>query len=1308
MIADLRYAFRALRRAPGFTLAVVLTLALGIGANSAIFSVVHGVLLRPLPYGQPDRLVLLYGRYPDFGRTSTSLPDYIDWRDGSKSFEHLAARHNGAFVLTGEGEPERVIADRVTSNFFPTLGVRPFMGRGFLPEEDKMGGDDRVVVLSHGYWQRRFGGDERIVGRQIQLSGRPWTVVGVAPPEFRYGRNVDLWAPTRADTTLPRRAEFLDVIGRLKPGVTVEQASADVASVVRRLAEQYPETNATITSEVAGLKDDLVKDVQPALLAFMGAVALVLLIACANVANLLLARAATRDREVAVRVALGAGRGRLVRQLLTESMVLALIGGVVGIAIATWGVAAMSAASVQFLPRQTEIGMNPTVVIFSLVLSLATGLLFGLAPSMRLTGGALHSSLREGARGATGGALARVRSALVLGEVAVALVLLVGAGLLIRSFDKLTRVDLGFEPAGVLTYSLTFPSSKFPDRLQHPALYRAVLERSRELPGVSAAAISVDLPMAGPSYLSYSIEGQAPRESQPGAAPEDVQPFAVTSDYFSALGIPLRRGRLISAEDGPTAPRVALVNEVMARRFPNGDPIGRRITFGDPADIGDDVDDHRRRGRKHRAGRRDGEAVRTALPGDRADPGPQRVRLAAHERGRSDASRGVGARSRACGRPRSARQRRAAARGARGAEHRSSEAERMADRRLLQHRAGARRRRHLRRDGVHSGTAHSRDRGAHGARCQPCRRAATRRAAGDAAGAARRGGRSRRRVRHLSAHRQVAVRREPRRSRDVHRRAALPRRRRAARDVPAGPPCDARPPHGRAAKRVTLHRRTGFTVMRPASLIVFLACVPGAIGAQSVAADTTAARATRPSGKPPVSVTIGQAIELAERNNPVHLSTLDRRSVASWQRRSAYGAFLPNVSAQFGSQYREGLQQLIAGQRFGAASDQISSSYDIGVSAQYSAATLLTPRQQTANVRAAEAAVSGSAQRLRTAVTQQYLTVLQQRARAAMQDTLLASARAQLVLAQARAAAGAVTPLDVRRAEVAVGTQEVALVQAANQAEIELLRLYQQMGMSRPDSVLLTSEFTMTDRTLQLDQLLAQGRRANPTLAEMRSREQAAQLGYRTAQSQYTPTLTVSTGWGGYTNQYTDKGFVLDQRTEVKQNQCAAAAGDDPVAVEACRNVTLNSVESAQALAENKQFPFRFQRNPFSLGATVSIPVFNGFQREQRVQEAAAARNDARHNERAQELQLETDVTSAYLNLVAARRTVALQEGTAAAAREAMRFAQERYRVGLNTFVDVAQARADRERAENDRIAAIYDYHRAFATLEGAVGTSLR
>jgi putative ABC transport system permease protein len=585
MLADLKYAWRTIRRSPGFALAVVLTLALGIGANSAIFSVVHAVLLRPLPFGEPDRLVRLYGRYPEVGRTGTSLPDFQDWRAQSHSFAQMAARYNAAFVLTGEGEPERVIADRVTANFLGTFGVRPALGRSFLPEEEQVGGDDRVVILDYGYWQRRFAGDPRIVGRQIQLSGQPFQVVGIAPKDFRIARDVDLYAPARADTTMPRRAEFLDVYARLKPGVTVQQADADLAAVLRHLAEEYPATNATIRSEVVGLQDDMVQGVRPALLAFMGAVALVLLIACANVANLLLARAATRDREVAVRVALGAGRARLMRQLLTESVVLAIIGGALGLAMATWAVAAVRGTDVRFLPRQGEISIDGTIVAFTLVLSVVTGLLFGLAPAIRLSRGSLHATLREGARGATGGSLARVRGALVLGEVAVALMLLVGAGLLIRSFDKLTKVDLGFEPSQVLTYSVTFPSAKFGDRDQAAPLYDALLERAKALPGVQQAALSADLPMGGASYLSFSIQGRPDRPERPGAAPEDMQPFAVSPDYFATMHIPLKRGRLITAADRAGATPVAVISEEAARRFfaDGRDPIGSRLTFGNPA-----------------------------------------------------------------------------------------------------------------------------------------------------------------------------------------------------------------------------------------------------------------------------------------------------------------------------------------------------------------------------------------------------------------------------------------------------------------------------------------------------------------------------------------------------------------------------------------------------------------------------------------------------------------------------------------------------------------------------------------------------
>ncbi|HEY0970925.1 MAG TPA: ABC transporter permease [Gemmatimonadales bacterium] len=578
LLQDVRYALRTLRRNIGFTAAAVLTLALGIGANAAIFGIVNGVLLRPLPYAEPDRLVMMWGTYPEFGRTSTSLPDFLDWREGAASFESMAASHGGTYNLTGTGEPEQLTASRVTANFFGTLGVHPVLGRGFLPDEDR--GGDNVAVLSHGLWRRRFGGDPSILGRAIQLSGQPYTVVGVAPEGFRFMDEVDLWTPTNLDMEVPRRAEFLTVFGRLRPGVTVERADAELAGVLARLAREFPQTNATIGSEVVSMHTDFVGDVRTALLVFSGAVGLVLLIACANVANLLLARATAREREMAVRTAIGAGRGRIVRQLLTESVVIALLGAALGLAIAVAGVALLRGSQAELLPRIQEVRVDGAVVLFALALAVATGILFGLAPALRLSRGAVHDSLKEGARGATGGAAARIRNALVLSEVALALVLLVGAGLLVRSFERLNQVDLGFDPGSVLTYELLLPSAKFEDVEQLPVAYDELLERTRAIPGVSAVAVSNNLPMGGAGYLSFTIEGRTP----PPDAFEDIQPFNVTPGHFSVLRIPLRAGRLIEARDAAGAPPVAVVNEELVRRFLDGrDPIGRRITFGDPS-----------------------------------------------------------------------------------------------------------------------------------------------------------------------------------------------------------------------------------------------------------------------------------------------------------------------------------------------------------------------------------------------------------------------------------------------------------------------------------------------------------------------------------------------------------------------------------------------------------------------------------------------------------------------------------------------------------------------------------------------------
>ena len=585
LLQDLRYAARTLLRRPGFAAVVVLTLALGIGANSAIFSVVNSVLLNPLPYANPERLVMVWGRYPDFGRVSTSLPDFRDWRERTRSFAQLAAWHGTIFNLTGDGsEPQQLTADRVTANYFATLGVRPALGRAFTAEEERAGGNDDVVVLSHGLWQSRFGGDPGIVGRQINLSGRPYTVVGVAPKAFRFWHDVDLWAPLRADTAAySRRAEYLTVFGRLKPGVTVRQAASDLADVVRQLAAQYPETNTVLRSEVVSMHKDVVGKVRPALLVFSGAVGFVLLIACANVANLMLTRAASREREIAIRATLGAAQSRLVRQALTESVLLAVAGGVLGLLFASLGVDALRSSGLDVVPRLAEVSLDARVVGFTLLLSLLTGLLFGLAPALRFASDDLQSTLREGARGASAGAAARrLRDALVLAEVALALVLLVGAGLLVRSFQQLNRVDPGFDPERVLTYGVILPRAKYGEGSRLPAVYDALLERTRGVPGVRAAAVSTSLPMESPPYTTYSVEGRP--EPRVGEI-QDVQPFQVSPDYFRVLGIKLRRGRLLDERDGPQSQRVAVINVEMARRvWPGQDPIGAHITFDDPSD----------------------------------------------------------------------------------------------------------------------------------------------------------------------------------------------------------------------------------------------------------------------------------------------------------------------------------------------------------------------------------------------------------------------------------------------------------------------------------------------------------------------------------------------------------------------------------------------------------------------------------------------------------------------------------------------------------------------------------------------------
>ncbi|HEX6107349.1 MAG TPA: ABC transporter permease [Gemmatimonadales bacterium] len=579
---DLRFALRSLARTPGFALAAVATLALGIGANTAVFSVVHAVLLRPLPFEAADRLVMVWGRHVTIGRETASLPDFLDWRRDARRFEGMAAVTQTRYNLAGDGEPEVIRGARATAALFPLLGVGATVGRVFVGDEER-GGASRVVVLSDGFWRRRYGANPDVVGRSIQLSGVPHIVIGVAPPALRLQHDVDVWAPLVTDTTLGRRADFLTVIGRLRPGVTVPQAQEELSTIAARLEREYPESNSGWSAEVIGLQEDMVAGVRPALLVFMGAVGLVLLIACANVANLMLARITSREREVTIRAALGASRRRLARQLLTESIVLALAGGTVGLLLAVWGVQAVRLLEPGTLPRAAEVDLDLEVLGFAIGLALVTGLLFGLVPAWRVLGGDLHAGLKDGGRGTGASGVQRARAALVLAEVALAFMLLVGAALLLRSFERLQRVDPGFAGQGLLTARIAFPRNGYAEEERRVAFGTELLERLRATPGVRGAALVSDPPLGGnPPAWSFLIGGV--EQPAPGVVQDALVHFA-SPDFFSLFGIPLLEGRAFSASDRAGAPPVALIGRALAERYwPGQSPLGQRITFGDPAD----------------------------------------------------------------------------------------------------------------------------------------------------------------------------------------------------------------------------------------------------------------------------------------------------------------------------------------------------------------------------------------------------------------------------------------------------------------------------------------------------------------------------------------------------------------------------------------------------------------------------------------------------------------------------------------------------------------------------------------------------
>lgn len=597
MFQDLRYGARMLLKNPFFTATAVATLALGIGANTAIFSVVYTVLFRPLPFENQEQLVMVWETFLSRGnvRGTPSPPDFREWRGRAKSFRQMAAFYDTNFNLSGAGEPERLPGAVVSAELFPMLGVKAALGRTFLQAEEEFGAH-RVVVLSQALWQRRFGADARLVGKSITLNDQPYTVVGVAPPDFKFadfagaGAEAELWVPMAfapGDPYNTRGNHFLSVLARLKPGLTVAQAQAEMDVLTGQLAQEHQE-NAGLGARVVPLRDEMVGDYRTALLMLMGAVGFVLLIACANVANLLLSRASARRREFAIRSALGASRLRVVRQLLTESLLLGATGGALGLLLAWWGVKLLLTLGPADLPRAAEIGVDGRALVFTLVLSVATGVVFGLLPALHTFNFDLSGALKEGGRAATTGRrLGVLRRALVVTEIAMSLVLLVGAGLMAGSFWHLLRVDPGFNPEKLLTVQITLPESRYPQSSPHQsqAFFRQLIERLSGLPGVRSAGATTSLPLASGGWgKMLSIEGR-PAPASMESVPV-VQYRQVTPSYFTTLGMQLLKGRFITEQDAGESPPVALINEEMARRFfPGEDPLGKRMWMGPPENL---------------------------------------------------------------------------------------------------------------------------------------------------------------------------------------------------------------------------------------------------------------------------------------------------------------------------------------------------------------------------------------------------------------------------------------------------------------------------------------------------------------------------------------------------------------------------------------------------------------------------------------------------------------------------------------------------------------------------------------------------
>lgn len=590
LLQDLRYALRMLLKSPSFTIVAILTLALGIGANTAIFSVINGVLLKPLPYPQPQQLVTVWGRFTGIGlpndRNWFSVPEFRDLQELSRVFSDEAAMTDASFNVTAGGIPERVEGAAVSPALFSILGIRPIAGRAFLAAEAQPG-QDQVILLGHGLWERRFGSDPNVVGRSLTINGKPMKIVGVLPAGFNYPLNAEMWQPlafTPEDLKPDNRGShgYL-VLARIKPELTLEQARADMAAVTKSIIERnlsYPYQQFNFAVQLVPLLEDTVGDVKTALWVLTGAVSFVLLIACVNVASLLLARASAREREVAIRSALGAGRAQIVRQMLTESVVLAVLGGAMGLLLAPAALRGILQLGSVALPRMSEVRIDGQVLLFTMGITLGTGILFGLVPALQASRRAPFEDLKEGGRGATpGSASNRTRRVLVVAEVAFSVILLVGAGLLMRSFLQVLGVDTGFHADRVLTMRISLPQERYTKPDQVRAFYGEVLRRIERLPGVEAAGATNALPLSGlggSGTTTVDTQAVPPDQTTPEA---DMRP--VTPGYFQAMGIPLIRGRYFEERDSETSAPVAVIDDTFARTYwPNEDPVGKRVKLG--------------------------------------------------------------------------------------------------------------------------------------------------------------------------------------------------------------------------------------------------------------------------------------------------------------------------------------------------------------------------------------------------------------------------------------------------------------------------------------------------------------------------------------------------------------------------------------------------------------------------------------------------------------------------------------------------------------------------------------------------------